>query len=86
MKESRNFGPEADERARRTARLANLEADVAYFQARLEILGKPRTANQHAQRKIFMLLHKSLGETILEIKRRMIDEKNRCKTGKCVKK
>ena len=47
---------------------------MAYFQARLEILGEPRTANQLAQRKIFKVLHKSLGEMILEIKRRMVDE------------
>jgi hypothetical protein len=64
---------EAIERLHRTARLAKLEADVAYFQARLELLGEPRSANQLAQRKVFKLLHKNLGESILKAKRRLVD-------------
>jgi len=74
MKESPNLRSNADEHARRRALLARREADVAYFQARLEILGEPRSANQLAQRKVFKLLHKSVGEKILQAKRRMIEE------------
>ena len=66
-------GKNPDERARRRTRLANLEADVAYFQARLEIIGEPRTTNQQAQRRVFKLLHKSLGDKIIRAKRRMVE-------------
>jgi len=45
---------------RRRVELARLEADVAYFQARLELLGDPQTANQSAQRKIFKLMYNKL--------------------------
>ena len=74
MKESRDIRSNADARARRRVLLAHLEADIAYFQARLEILGEPGSANQLAQRKVFKLLHKSIGEKILQAKRRMIEE------------
>ena len=74
MKEIRDLRSNVDERARRRIRLARLEADVAYFQARLEILGEPQSMNQLAQRKVFKLLHKSVGEKILLTKRRMIEE------------
>ena len=74
MNEPRDLRSNAEERARRRVRLAHLEADVAYFQARLEILGEPGSANQLAQRKVFKLLHKSIGEKILQAKRRMIEE------------
>jgi len=74
MKASSDLGSNADEHARRRARLAHMEADFAYFQARLEILGEPQSTNQLAQRKVFKLLHKSVGEKILLTKRRMIEE------------
>jgi hypothetical protein len=73
MKEPPDLTSNAIERTRQKIRLAILEADVAYFQARLEILGEPRTANQLAQRKVFNLLHKSLRDVILKSKRRMVD-------------
>ena len=46
--------------ARRKVDLARLEADVAYFRARLELLGDPSTSNQTAQRKAFRHLYKYL--------------------------
>ncbi|MCG6862480.1 MAG: hypothetical protein LJE70_14555 [Chromatiaceae bacterium] len=61
-------------RRRRKIRLASLEADVAYFQARLEILGEPKTANQRAQSKAYNLLRKSLGDLVLRTKHRLLDE------------
>jgi hypothetical protein len=62
------------ERQRLRVRLANLEADAAYFQARLEILGEPVTANQLAQHRVFEVLRKGLDDLTLKTKRRMLDE------------
>jgi hypothetical protein len=42
---------------RKRLHLARLEADVAYFQARLEMIGEPERTNQMAQYKVFTLLH-----------------------------
>lgn len=73
MKEPPDLTSNATERTRPKIRLAILEADVAYFHARLEILGEARTANQLAQRKVFKLLHKSFRDMILKAKRRVVD-------------
>ena len=63
-----------DERRRRSnTRLARLESDMAYFQARLEILGEAKTANQKAQSRTFKLLYKSIGAAIVREKHRMMD-------------
>ncbi|MFZ0788701.1 MAG: hypothetical protein WAM94_03655 [Chromatiaceae bacterium] len=62
-------GPDSSERSRRRVRLARLEADLAYFLARLEIIGDPESTNQMAQRKVFKLLHKTLAGRILQAKR-----------------
>ncbi len=59
----------SDELKRRRVRLARLEADMAYFQARLALIGEPGTTNQLAQRKVFRLLHQSTGGTILNANR-----------------
>lgn len=61
-------------RKRRKIHLACLEADLAYFQARLEIIGEPRTANQQAQHKAFRLLHRSFGDLIVHTKRQLVEE------------
>ena len=63
-----------DGQLRRRVKLARMEADMAYFQARLEILGEPRTANQLAQRKAFKMLYKTIGHHIIETKRRMTEQ------------
>ena len=60
----------ADAQKRQRIRLAKLEADMAYFQARLEMIGEPGSTNQMAQRKVFKLLQQSLGSKILQAKRR----------------
>jgi hypothetical protein len=62
--------PEEDERRRDRLRLARLEADMAYFQARLEIIGEPGSTNQMAQRKVFKLLHRTVAEVVLRAKRK----------------
>lgn len=54
--------------ARRRVELARMEADVAYFQARLDFLGEPATANQAAQRKAFKHLYNGLTSQVAEAK------------------
>jgi hypothetical protein len=41
---------------------------MAYFQARLEIIGEPESTNQLAQRRAFKLLHRSIAERVLGAK------------------
>ncbi len=60
---------DADERKRQRIRLARLEADMAYFQARLEIIGVPDSANKLAQLKVFKLLQKIAANTIVQARR-----------------
>jgi hypothetical protein len=66
---TRDTSTTTDERKRQRVRLARLEADLAYFQARLEIIGSPTSANQLAQLKVFKLLHKAVASRILGVKR-----------------
>jgi len=46
----------------------SLEADVAYFGARLEMVGKPETSYQLAQLKVFQSLEKSMEETLKRLR------------------
>ncbi|WP_243651359.1 hypothetical protein [Thiobaca trueperi] len=46
---------------------------MAYFQARLELIGEPDTNNLAAQRKVFNLLYKTVASKILKVKRRYAD-------------
>jgi hypothetical protein len=64
---------EFDERKRQRVRLARLEADMAYFQARIELIGEANTNNRVAQRKAFNFLHKTVASKILKLKRRFSD-------------
>jgi hypothetical protein len=48
--------------------LARLEADVAYFQARLDFLDQPETSNQAAQRKAFKHLFNGLSGQVAAAK------------------
>jgi hypothetical protein len=57
MSESRQSELAARAHRRARVRLARLDADLAYFQARIEILGDPVTMNQQAQRKAFTALY-----------------------------
>ncbi len=50
---------------RKRLHLARLEADVAYFQARLEMIGQPESANQLAQCKVFLLLHEAANAEVI---------------------
>jgi hypothetical protein len=58
-------GQTREQRARRRLLLAKWQADLAYFQARLGLIGDPATLNQHAQRRAFRLLHQSIGEKLV---------------------
>lgn len=71
--ENKESTADVDERKRQRVRLARLEADMAYFQARLELIGKPNSNNRVAQRKVFNLLHKTVASKILKVKRRFSD-------------
>ncbi|EGV32441.1 MULTISPECIES: hypothetical protein [Thiorhodococcus] len=71
--DNKDTSAEADERKRQRIRLARLEADMAYFQARLELLGEPNSNNRAAQRKVFGLLHKTVATKILKVKRRFAE-------------
>lgn len=64
---------ELEERKRQRVRLARLEADLAYFQARLELIGDSHTSNRIAQRKVFHLLNKVVVTKIQNIKQRYIE-------------
>jgi hypothetical protein len=64
---------EAESTRRQRVRLAHLEADLAYFQTRLEIIGDPQSSNQNAQRKVFEVLFKTFGNHIVRMKKRMAE-------------
>jgi len=78
MVETRNRG---QSRARRPGRqvfksawsgfsVTSLEADLAYFQARLELLGKPDTINKKAQEETFRFLLEAMNGILSKLKRR----------------
>ena len=64
---------DSEERQHQRVRLARLEADMAYFQARIELIGEANTNNRLAQRKVFNLLHKMVASKIMKVKRRYTD-------------
>jgi len=66
---TQDSSPQRQDRKRHRARIARLEADIAYFQARLEFIGDPENTNQLAQRKVFKALHKSVANKILNAKK-----------------
>jgi hypothetical protein len=48
----------------------SLEADVAYFGARLELVGEPQTRYQAAQLKVYKVLETSLDENLKRLKKK----------------
>jgi len=48
--------------------VTGLEADLAYFEARLELIGKPRTLNQQAQYITFRILNQSMARMLNRLK------------------
>jgi hypothetical protein len=57
--------PEA--RARRRRRIAEARADLAYFEARIALIGDPASPNQQAQLRAFKTLHKVIGQRLLQL-------------------
>ena len=56
-----------ESRNRRRLRVAKSQADMAYFQARLSLLGEPKTLNQVAQQRTFKQLLKAIGERMVNV-------------------
>jgi len=49
--------------------LIQLESDLAYFRARMALIGEsPGTTNQEAQKRTFKLLHQALGQQLIQTK------------------
>ena len=48
----------------------SLEADVAYFGARLELVGEPQTRYQAAQLKVYKALEEALGENLNRLRKK----------------
>ena len=46
-----------------------LEADLAYFGARLELVGNPATLYQQAQLKVYQALAESLEDTLQRLRK-----------------
>ena len=50
-------------------RVSALEADLAYFDARLELVGHPASLNQQAQVRAFRILNQALTRSLHRLKR-----------------
>ena len=50
----------------------SLEADVAYFGARLELVGEPHTRYQAAQLKVYKALEEALCDNLKRLKKKEI--------------
>jgi hypothetical protein len=53
----------------RSPRITALEADLAYFQARMELIGAPVTSNQKAQIRTFRHLYQALERIVARLHR-----------------
>ncbi len=53
---------------RQRTRVAALEADMAYFEARLEMIGPATTRNERAQRRVFKTLFRATSAMVESIK------------------
>lgn len=62
---------ETKESAKPTS-LSKLEADVAYFDARLSMLGKPSTQYQKAQLKAYQVLEGMLVQSLVRVRGRLL--------------
>jgi len=64
-------GKQGKEISRHAPSVSELEADVAYFDARLSLLGKPATCYQKAQEVVYRMLEGILIQSL--IKRRGVE-------------
>ncbi|WP_200280371.1 hypothetical protein [Rhabdochromatium marinum] len=58
-----------EEIVQRRLLMIQLQSDLAYFQARLGLIGEPRTTNQEAQRRTFKLLHQGVGQQMIKARK-----------------
>jgi hypothetical protein len=65
-------GPDGSSNAGPWGRLSvtGIEADLAYFQARIELIGEPSTINQKAQLAAFRFLTHAVGRVLNRLKRK----------------
>ena len=52
----------------RNLSISSLEADIAYFEARVELVGKPETCHQEAQIKTYQALDMAMRETLARLR------------------
>lgn len=52
----------------RNLSISSLEADIAYFEARVELVGKPETYHQEAQIKTYQALDMAMRETLARLR------------------
>jgi len=52
----------------RNLSISSLEADIAYFEARVELVGKPETYHQEAQLKAYQALEMAMRETLARLR------------------
>ena len=50
--------------------VSELEADLAYFRARMQLIGEPTSINEKAQLETFRLLNQSVSAILQRLKRR----------------
>lgn len=60
----------------------SLEADLAYFGARLELVGEPETRYQAAQLKVYKALEAALDENLKRLRKKESRSKARKKRNK----
>jgi len=58
-----------DDIVQRRLLMIQLQSDLAYFQARLGLIGEPRTTSQEAQRRTFKLLHQAVGQQMIKARK-----------------
>jgi hypothetical protein len=58
-----------EEIIQRRLRIIQLQSDLAYFQARLGLIGEPLTTNQEAQQRTFKLLYQILGQQMIQMRK-----------------
>ncbi|NCA71098.1 MAG: hypothetical protein EOM91_13535 [Sphingobacteriia bacterium] len=62
---------DTEARQHQRLRMARLDADIAYFEARLELLGALDSPHRVAQRRAYDLLLKSLSIQALQLKAKL---------------
>lgn len=77
MSDSNNKASETDRRKAK-AEISDIEADVAYFDARISLIGSdPETPYQKAQLKTYRILERLLQESLEKKKKEIIADMKR---------